>query len=57
MILITHYTRILNYIKPDFVHMMKDGHISVSGDYSLASQIEKEGYNKTSIQEEVNSVE
>lgn len=57
VILITHYTRILNYIKPDFVHMMKDGHISVSGDYSLASQIEKEGYNKTYIQEEVNSVE
>lgn len=57
VILITHYTRILNYIKPDFVHMMKDGHISLSGDYSLALQIEKEGYDKTDIQEEVNHLE
>lgn len=57
VILITHYTRILNYIKPDFVHMMTEGHISLSGDINLATKIEKEGYNKASIQEEVNSLE
>mgnify|MGYP002621282797 CR=1 FL=1 len=57
VILITHYTRILNYIKPKYVHMMKDGHISITGDYNLALKIEKEGYDKTDIQEEVNSVE
>ena len=57
VILITHYTRILNYIKPDFVHMMTEGHISLSGDINLATKIEKEGYNKASIQEEVNNLE
>ena len=57
ILIITHYTRILEYIKPHFVHMMKDGHISLSGDYKLAGKIEKEGYNMASIQEEVNIVE
>ena len=47
MLIITHYTRILDYIKPDYVHMMKDGHINLSGDYSLAKKIEKYGYNQT----------
>ena len=39
--------RILNYIKPQYVHMMKDGKISLSGDYSFAKKIEENGYNKT----------
>lgn len=47
MLIITHYTRILDYIKPHFVHMMKDGKISLSGDFTLAKKIEKYGYNKT----------
>ena len=47
VLLITHYTRILEFIKPGFVHMMKDGAITTSGDYSLAINIEKYGYNKT----------
>ena len=47
VLLITHYTRILEFIKPDFVHMMKDGTIIQSGDYSLAKKIEKYGYNET----------
>ena len=47
MLIITHYTRILEYIKPSHVHMMKDGVISLSGDYSLAKKIEKHGYNKS----------
>ncbi len=47
VLLITHYTRILDYIKPQFVHMMKDGTITQSGDFKLAKKIEKYGYNKT----------
>lgn len=47
MLIITHYTRILDYIKPNFVHMMKDGRINLSGDFTLAQKIEKYGYNKT----------
>ena len=46
LLLITHYTRILEYIKPGFVHMMKDGAINISGDYRLAKKIEKYGYNE-----------
>lgn len=49
VILITHYTRILNYIKPNYVHMMKDGTITLSGDYKLALKIEKNGYDKTDL--------
>lgn len=46
ILLITHYTRILDYLKPQFVHMMKDGKIVLNGDYSLAQKIEKYGYDK-----------
>lgn len=49
VLLITHYTRILEFIKPDFVHMMKDGMIVTSGDYKLAQDIEKHGYNETFV--------
>jgi Fe-S cluster assembly ATP-binding protein len=41
---ITHYTRILNYIKPQFVHILKDGKIIKSGSESLAHEIEVSGY-------------
>ena len=47
VLFITHYTRILDYIKPGFVHMMKDGTIINSGDYKLAKKIEKYGYNES----------
>ena len=47
VLFITHYTRILEYIKPGFVHMMKDGTITTSGDYKLAKEIEKHGYNES----------
>lgn len=43
-IIITHYQRILNYIKPDFVHVMHDGQIIKSGGSELALQLEDEGY-------------
>lgn len=48
ILLITHYTRILEYIKPQFVHMMKEGTIIQNGNYELAKNIEKYGFDKTS---------
>ena len=44
LLIITHYPRILEYLKPDYVHILKDGKIRKSGDISLALEIEKEGY-------------
>ena len=44
--MITHYPRILEYIKPDYVHMMVNGTIVKTGDYNLALEIEKNGYEK-----------
>lgn len=44
VILITHYERILNYIKPDYVHVLHSGRIVHSGDASLAKEIEERGY-------------
>lgn len=46
ILLITHYQRILEYIEPDFVHIMKKGRIVRSGDKTLAEEIEKNGYEK-----------
>lgn len=45
VLIITHYPRILEYIKPDFVHVMMDGRIQKTGDVNLAFSIEKDGYN------------
>jgi Fe-S cluster assembly ATP-binding protein len=44
VLLITHYQRLLNYIVPDFVHVMYDGRIVKSGDKSLALELESKGY-------------
>jgi Fe-S cluster assembly ATP-binding protein len=44
VLLITHYQRILNYIKPQFVHVMHDGQIVLSGGSELAHQLEAHGY-------------
>ena len=44
VLLITHYNRLLEYIKPDYVHIMKNGHIIKTGDYSLVKEIEENGY-------------
>lgn len=46
ILLITHYQRLLDYIKPDFVHIMINGNIKVSGDASLVDEIESKGYEK-----------
>ncbi|MEC7906212.1 MAG: Fe-S cluster assembly ATPase SufC [Verrucomicrobiota bacterium] len=43
-LVITHYQRLLNYIIPDRVHVMYDGHIVKSGDKSLAEELESKGY-------------
>jgi Fe-S cluster assembly ATP-binding protein len=43
-LVITHYQRLLNYIVPDFVHVLKDGRIVKSGDKSLALELEQKGY-------------
>ena len=45
-LIITHYNRLLNYIKPDKVHIMKDGVIQKTGGPKLASQLEETGYTK-----------
>jgi Fe-S cluster assembly ATP-binding protein len=45
-LVITHYQRILNYIKPDFVHVMVDGQVVASGGAELAQQLEAEGYDR-----------
>ncbi|MDY5585346.1 MAG: Fe-S cluster assembly ATPase SufC, partial [Arcanobacterium sp.] len=44
ILLITHYTRILQYIKPQFVHVFVDGKVAKSGGPELAEQLEAEGY-------------
>lgn len=44
IILITHYQRLLDYIKPDYVHVMQNGKIVKTGDNSLAKELELKGY-------------
>lgn len=44
ILLVTHYQRLLDYIKPDFVHVLINGQIVLSGDQSLALELEKKGY-------------
>ena len=44
ILLVTHYQRLLNYIQPDYVHVMIDGRIVKTGDKSLALELEDRGY-------------
>ncbi len=44
IVLVTHYQRLLNYIKPDFVHVLANGKIIQTGDASLALELEQKGY-------------
>jgi Fe-S cluster assembly ATP-binding protein len=44
IVIVTHYQRILDYIKPDFVHVMKDGVIVKSGGAEFAKEIEEKGF-------------
>ncbi|MTI86651.1 MAG: Fe-S cluster assembly ATPase SufC [Balneolaceae bacterium] len=53
IVLVTHYQRLLNYVKPDYVHVMIDGKFVKSGDRKLALELEDQGYdwleNKTMV--------
>jgi Fe-S cluster assembly ATP-binding protein len=49
-VVITHYQRLLNYIVPDFVHVLKDGKIVRSGNRELALQLEDQGYDWLEIE-------
>jgi Fe-S cluster assembly ATP-binding protein len=51
-LVITHYQRILNYVKPDFVHVFVDGRIVREGGPELAEQLEAEGYAAFGVEEE-----
>jgi Fe-S cluster assembly ATP-binding protein len=44
IVMITHYQRLLDYVAPDFVHVLSEGRIVRSGDKSLAAELEKSGY-------------
>ena len=44
IVLVTHYQRLLDYVEPDFVHVLSQGKIVRSGDKSLALQLEERGY-------------
>lgn len=57
MLIITHYTHLLKYIKPDFVHVLSNGKIIKTGDYTLAKQIENNGFNFDEIESSVNKKE
>ena len=45
-VLITHYKRLLDYVRPDHIHVLYDGQIIKSGDFSLADYIERNGYDE-----------
>ena len=52
IILVTHYQRLLDYIEPDFIHVLAGGKIIKSGDKTLAHELEKKGYSWLEEQEE-----
>lgn len=56
IILVTHYQRILNYVKPDFVHVMYKGKIIKSGGAKLAKELEKKGYGEIKTASELISL-
>ena len=45
-VIITHYQRLLDYIKPDVIHVFLDGRIVKTGDASLALELEEHGYDR-----------
>lgn len=49
VLIITHYTRMLNYIKPDYVHVLEAGTIVKTGDFSLAKMIEEKGFSCVNV--------
>lgn len=55
LLIITHYTHLLKYIKPDVVYVIKDGVVVKSGDYKLAKKIEDNGFNFSKIESSVDA--
>ena len=51
ILMITHYDRLLELIKPDFVHILNDGVIAKTGDYSLALELDEKGYEAIGIKD------
>jgi Fe-S cluster assembly ATP-binding protein len=51
VLVITHYSRLLKYIKPDYIHVLVDGRIVRSGGPELADELEREGYTPYGVQE------
>ena len=50
VLLVTHYQRLLNYIVPDYVHVMESGRIVLTGDKELALDLESRGYDWVSVE-------
>ncbi len=49
ILLITHYQKLIDYIRPDYIHIMNEGKILLTGDYTLAKNIDKYGYDYMEI--------
>ena len=52
ILMITHYDRLIELIKPDFVHILNDGKIVKTGDYNLALELDEKGYEAIGIKNE-----
>jgi len=52
LLMITHYDRLMELIKPDFVHILKDGKIVKTGDYSLALELDEKGFANLGLDDE-----
>ncbi|MCG3715576.1 Fe-S cluster assembly ATPase SufC, partial [Aliarcobacter butzleri] len=52
ILMITHYDRLIELIKPDFVHILNDGKIAKTGDYNLALELDEKGYEAIGIKDE-----
>jgi len=52
ILMITHYDRLMELIKPDFVHILQDGKIVKTGDYSLALELDEKGFANLGIEDE-----
>ena len=56
ILIITHHTNILKKLNPNYVHILEDGKIIKSGNYTLAETIEKEGFNRSNkVSENINN--
>jgi Fe-S cluster assembly ATP-binding protein len=51
IVLITHYQRLLDYVQPDFIHVMQNGKIIKTGTAELAKELEQKGYEWLTVEE------